>query len=36
MILVDVLEDDSQWAEWSIGQLRNQSKIRRLAINSII
>jgi predicted nucleic acid-binding protein len=35
-VLVDVLEDDPQWAEWSIGQLRNQSKIHRLAINPII
>ena len=35
-VLVDVLENDPQWAEWSIGQLRNQSKIRRLAINPII
>ena len=26
----------TQWAEWSVGQLRNQSKIRRLAINPII
>lgn len=35
-VLVDVLEDDPQWVEGSIGQLRNQSKIRRLAINPII
>ncbi len=35
-VLVDVFENDPQWAEWSIGQLRNQSKIRRLAINPII
>lgn len=35
-VLVDVLEDDPQWAEWSIGQLRAQSKIHRLAINPII
>ena len=35
-VLVDVLEDDPQWADWSIGQLRAQSKIHRLAINSII
>ena len=35
-VLVDVLEDDPQWANWSIGQLRAQSKIHRLAINPII
>ena len=35
-VLVDVLEDDPQWADWSIGQLRAQSQIRRLAINPII
>lgn len=35
-VLVDVLENDPQWAVWSIGQLRNQSKIRHLAINPII
>ena len=35
-VLVDVLEDDPQWADWSVGQLRAQSKIHRLAINPII
>ena len=35
-VLVDVLEDDPEWADWSIAQLRAQSKIRRLAINPII
>ena len=35
-VLVDVLEDDPQWADWSVGQLRSQSKIHRLAINPII
>ena len=35
-VLVDVLEDDPQWANWSVGQLRAQSKIHRLAINPII
>lgn len=35
-VLVDVLEDDPQWADWSIGQLRAQAKIHRLAINPII
>jgi predicted nucleic acid-binding protein len=35
-VLVDVLQDDLQWAEWSIGQLRAQSKIHELAINPVI
>jgi len=35
-VLVDILEDDPQWADWSIAQLRAQSKIHRLAINSVI
>ena len=35
-VLVDVLENDPDWAEWSIGQLRAQAKIHRLAINPII
>ena len=35
-VLVDVLEDDPQWADWSIRQLRAKSKIHRLAINPII
>ena len=35
-VLVDVLEDDPDWADWSIGQLRAQAKIHRLAINPII
>lgn len=25
-VLVDVLQDDPEWADWSIGQLRAQSK----------
>ena len=35
-VLVDVLENDPEWADWSIGQLRAQSQIQRLAINPII
>jgi hypothetical protein len=35
-ILVDVLENDPSWADWSISQLRAQSKIHQLAINPII
>jgi len=35
-ILVDVLEADPDWADWSIAQLRAQSKVHRLVINPII
>lgn len=35
-VLIDVLEDDPVWAEWSIQQLRAQSQIHELAINPII
>ena len=35
-VLIDVLADDPEWADWSIKQLRAQSKIRRLVINPII
>lgn len=35
-VLIDVLEDDPEWADWSIAQLRAQSKVHRLAINPII
>lgn len=34
--LVDVLENDPEWADWSIAQLRAQSKVYPLAINPII
>ena len=35
-VLIDVLEDDPQWADWSIRQLRAQSQVHELAINPII
>lgn len=35
-VLVDVLQDDPQWANWSIGQLRAQASIHQLIINPII
>ncbi len=34
-ILVDVLENDPQWAEWSLIQLRAQSQIHDLLINPV-
>ena len=35
-VLVDVLQDDPDWAEWSMGQLRAQAQVHELAINPII
>ena len=35
-VLVDVLQDDPQWAKWAIGQLRTQASIHQLTINPII
>ena len=35
-VLLDVLQDDPQWADWSIGQLRAQAQLHRLAINDVI
>lgn len=35
-VLVDVLQNDPQWADWSIAQLRAQAKLHALAINPII
>jgi predicted nucleic acid-binding protein len=35
-VLVDVVEDDPQWVEWSLGQLRIQSQVHELAINPVI
>lgn len=35
-VLIDVLEDEPHWADWSIDMLRRQSQVHRLAINPII
>jgi len=35
-VLVDVLQDEPRWADWSIGQLRAQSKVHELVINPVI
>jgi predicted nucleic acid-binding protein len=35
-VLVDVLEDDPIWADWSTAQLRAQAQIHRLVINPVI
>ncbi len=35
-ILVDVLQNDPQWADWSIGQMRAQARLHALVINPVI
>ncbi len=35
-VLVDVLQDDPQWAPWSMDQLRAQAKLHALVINPVI
>ena len=35
-VLVDVLQDDPKWAEWSIGQMRAQAALHALVINPVI
>ncbi len=35
-VLLDVLEDDSDWAEWSADRMRELAKIHDLAINPVI
>lgn len=35
-VLIDVLQDDPTWADWSIAQLRSQSQLHKLVINPVI
>lgn len=35
-VLVDVLQNDPQWADWSVAQMRAQSSLHVLVINPII
>lgn len=35
-VLVDVLQNDPQWADWSIAQMRAQSSLHALVINPLI
>ncbi|WCD78697.1 MULTISPECIES: type II toxin-antitoxin system VapC family toxin [Pseudomonas] len=35
-VLIDVLADDPRWADWSIHQLRAQSRVHALAINAVV
>ena len=36
-VVVDVLESDPEWADWSIGQLRAQAKVHlRTPVSKIV
>jgi predicted nucleic acid-binding protein len=35
-VLVDVLQNDAEWADWSIAQMRAQAAIHQLVINPVI
>lgn len=35
-VLIDIVEDDPDWSDWSVAQLHAQSKIHQLCINPII
>ena len=35
-VLIDVFENDPDWAEWSLQQLRHRSRLTPLAINQVI
>jgi hypothetical protein len=35
-VLIDVLENDPVWADWSVRQLRAQSQVHELSINPVI
>jgi len=35
-VLIDVLENDPDWADWSLAQLQAQSRVHRLVINPIV
>lgn len=35
-VLVDVLQDDPKWADWSIAQMRAQAALHALVINPVI
>ena len=35
-VLIDVFENDPDWAEWSLQQLRHRSRLTQLAINPVI
>lgn len=35
-VIIDALEDDPKWYEWSVGQMRHHSNVHELVINPVI
>jgi predicted nucleic acid-binding protein len=35
-VLIDIVQDDPAWADWSISQLRAQSQVHALVINPVV
>lgn len=35
-VLVDIVENDPEWVDWSINQIRAQAQIHKLVINPIV
>ena len=35
-VVLDVVEDESPWADWSISQLSRQAKVHELTINPVV
>ena len=35
-VLIDILEDDPDWADWSVRQLRAQAQVHELTVNPVI
>ena len=35
-VLVDVFQDDPDWAQWSTSQLRSQARVHQLVINPVV
>ena len=35
-VLIDALEDEPIWSDWSIAQLKEQASLHQLCVNSII
>ncbi|MDX9768665.1 MAG: type II toxin-antitoxin system VapC family toxin [Ectothiorhodospiraceae bacterium] len=35
-VLVDVLEDDPEWGEWSVGRMRDLARVHEIVINPVI
>lgn len=35
-VLIDMVEGDPRWHEWSVRQMRHQSRVHELAINPVI